>query len=173
MHIIGILGRSRVGKDTVATFLAESLGYSISRLASPIKGACRELFGFTAEQMEGPTKEHVDSHIGCTPRECMVWLTEHMRAQYGPTFFMDQLFSREKNVQSGIVIPDVRYASDMEAIRRRGGIIIKVSRKHPEFRHDFEDHIDTLHGDIHITNDGTIEDLRRQCAALFSVTGRG
>lgn len=73
-RIIGVLGRSRVGKDTFANVVvAESDGlYEVHRLSSPLKGACISLFGFTHAQVEGPEKERVDAGHGIRPRDAMM-----------------------------------------------------------------------------------------------------
>ena len=71
--LIGLLGRSRVGKDTVADALVAALATfgaraEIWRLSQPLKDAVRSLYGFCENQIEGSEKELADPRYGITPR---------------------------------------------------------------------------------------------------------
>jgi len=164
--IIGLLARSRCGKDTVCDYIVARHPATAEkvRLAQPIKDAVCNLYGFTHAQLEGPTKDTVDDTIGISPRDAMVSITNHVMNQLGNDFFSRRLFSsidsglRDKNCL--VVIPDVRYAHDLHEIRRRGGIIIKIQRSSlttPKYA--WEDPIDAMQGDYSIDNNGTIDDL--------------
>jgi hypothetical protein len=64
--IIGLVGRSvdpsgamcslGTGKDTVADILAESFNFQKMGLADPLKRFCRDVYGFTREQLWGPSE---------------------------------------------------------------------------------------------------------------------
>lgn len=157
--IVGLVGRSRVGKDTVASMLT---GFTVKRLAQPIKEACHALYGF--EDLESDVKEQIDHRIGLSPRMAMVDLTRFMQAQVGPKYFVNKLFESWDG-QSDIVIPDVRYLHDIEEIKRRGGITVKVTRIEGPL-HSWEDNIDSLACDFHVTNSGSLGDLRAQVDGL-------
>ena len=144
MTIVGLVGRSRVGKDTVAAALVAH-GYTIRRLAQPIKDACAALYEWTPETMETDLKECMDKRWGVSPRRAMVHLTHTMRMHMGPD-------------GENIVIPDVRYEHDIQEIHRRGGITIRITREHgPD--HEFEQHIDTLETTCTVKNNGTTQEL--------------
>ena len=67
--IIGLVGRSRVGKDTVAEYIIEQFNeYKIERLSNPLKKAVCNLYNFTPEQVESNQKEEIDKRYGFTPR---------------------------------------------------------------------------------------------------------
>jgi hypothetical protein len=143
------------------------------RLAAPIKEAVCALYGFTPDQVEGPEKELYDPVIGTSPRAAMVHLTKTIMQENGIDFFSKRLF---RDIDARLwskpiihIIPDVRYAHDLEEIRRRGGIVIKICRD-TCVRHAWEDPIDDLVGDITITNNGSLEDLRT--AVLRSLPSR-
>ena len=55
--IIGLSGQAGSGKDTVADFLVEHYGFVKVALADPIKRAAMEWWGFTEEQLWGPSSE--------------------------------------------------------------------------------------------------------------------
>jgi hypothetical protein len=162
--IIGLVGRSRVGKDTIAAALVHQ-GYTLRRLAQPVKDACVALYGWPIETLETDAKEVMDSRWGISPRRAMVHMTHVMRMHMGNDFFTRRFFD---DVQPGthIVIPDVRYAHDVEEIHRRGGITIRVIRElGPAY--DFESHIDTLKTTYVLNNDGTTDELVQKAVACI------
>lgn len=53
--IIGVSGVAGSGKSTTADFLANNHGFVAIALADPMKRFCREIFGFTNEQLWGPS----------------------------------------------------------------------------------------------------------------------
>lgn len=188
-RIIGLLGRSRVGKDTVAKEimgLLREVGGSpggagvVMRLAKPLKDAACALYGFTEEQIEGDAKEHVDPRYGITPRQAIRGLCKHMMGAHGTDFFTRCLYAKAE--AAGVVgevgarvliIPDVRYAHDISEIHRRGGVVWKVVRNTGAAGYlpqEGEDHIDALSGDAVIENNGTMADLALAVRRAFHQT---
>jgi len=170
IKIIGLLGRSRSGKDTVADHLMVLFPeYQIKRLSAPLKEASVALYGFTSAQIEGPLKEVTDARWSKTPRECIQSLTEYMMDHMGKDFFTKRLWDQcQSQHLTHIIIPDIRYEHDIYEIHRRGGIVIKVERPNNPFpRHAFENQIDFIKGDYRILNDSTIESLQKQVEQLI------
>jgi hypothetical protein len=170
--LIGILGRSRSGKDTVANIITDIYpeNYTIQRFAQPIKNALREIYEFTPEQLEDDQKEVIDFRYNITPRQAMQEMTTHYLNKHGAGFFSDKVFAKfDNNIPSGrgIIIPDVRYAHDIHQIRSRGGIVIKVIRSDMTLKHLVENHIIDLSGDYEIINDATIQSLKDTVRKLF------
>ena len=167
--LIGILGRSRSGKDTTAIIIKNLYpNYSIKRFAQPIKNALQEIYDFTPEQLEDDLKEIIDKRYNITPRQAMQEMTCFYLNKHGPGFFSDKLFNTFDNTQCSIIIPDVRYAHDIEQIHKRGGIILKISRPSLTLQHSIENNIVDLNGDYNIINNGTINDLENQIYELFN-----
>jgi hypothetical protein len=159
--IIGLVGRARVGKDTAASFLTDK--YTIRRLAQPVKDACKVLYGWSDVHIEGPDKEHIDRQWGISPRMAMLHLTHTMRQCNGSDFFTRRFFNQWDG-QEPVVVPDVRYAHDVEEIHRRGGITIKIKRNGgPDY--DVEFPIDSISTMYEVENNGSIEDLRLKVLA--------
>lgn len=159
-RIIGLVGRSRSGKDTIADYLINKNPlYKKVRLAEPIKEAVCCLYGFTPEQVESQDKENIDTRWGITPRQAMVHITQSLRDFMGKDFFSKRVLDNLPNYP--IIIPDVRYAEDIERIRSLGGIIIKIERPYST-KHTFEDSIDNLEGDYCIKNDGNLQHFYKQ-----------
>ena len=158
MKLIGLVGRSRVGKDTAADFLRGT--HEVRRLSQPVKDACKVLYGWSDAEVEGPAKEVIDPTHRITPRLAMVHLTQSIRTFMDAEFFTRRLFDAWDG-QTPIVIPDVRYEHDIRAIRQKGGITIKITRANAP-RHDFEFGIDDLETDYEVSNDGTVEEFKNK-----------
>lgn len=160
--IIGLLGRSRSGKDTVANaILASHPQYQIRRLSAPLKQATQALYDFTPDQLETDQKEQLDPRWNKTPRQAIQALTEHMMQQMGHDFFTRRLYANLPPNQP-IIIPDVRYPHDIQEITKRNGIVLKVVRPGNPIQHPFENHIDHLQGTHTLINDGSLQDLFNQ-----------
>ena len=189
--LIGIIGRSRSGKDTTANIIMSiySDQYTLQRFAQPIKNALKEIYDFTPEQLEDDEKELIDERYNITPRQAMQEMTAHYLKKHGGAFFSERVFtafdisvsasvsasisaSDNANVSApfGIIIPDVRYEHDINAIRNRGGIIIKVIR--PSLtatqQHTVEDNIQSFEADYTIVNDCDIPLLRNKIVNIFN-----
>lgn len=167
--IIGLLGRSRVGKDTVANELVHILGANctaITRLSQQLKDAACSLYSFSREQVEDEAKEIVDPRYGVTPRVCIQNLCTHIMAAHGVDFFSKQLFQKYDDrtfLGKYVIIPDVRYEHDIHEIHKRGGIVIKIIRTSPHIPlHEWENKIDRLNGDYAINNDKDIGHLQNE-----------
>lgn len=158
--IIGIAGRSRCGKDTIAQIIIDKYPqYKIRRLSEPLKIAVTTLYDYTPEQLESDAKESIDDRWGKTPRETMQSFTDYMMSYMGHDFFTKQLYFKYKSDEY-IIIPDIRYEHDVHEIKKRNGIVIKVERPSSFVSHDFEKHIDNLTYHYFIKNNGTIEQLQ-------------
>jgi hypothetical protein len=155
--IIGLVGRSRVGKDTAASFFEGT--HQVRRLAQPVKDACKVLYGWSDREVESAAKEAHDPKWNLTPRMAMVHLTHAMRQCNGTNFFTKRFFENWDG--QPVVIPDVRFNDDVTEIHRRGGITIKITREGcPD--HSFEFPIDFLGTTYEVTNDGTVEELKEK-----------
>jgi hypothetical protein len=172
--IVGLCGRARHGKDTIADYLVSNYKFQKYSFANPLKRGCMELFGFTEEQVFGELKEVVDPLWGCTPRQMLQVLgTELLQLhvqEYIPSFKENigrkvwvKCFNRYYNntENKNITIADVRFDHEVEGIKSLGGIIIKVLR--PGMvdgdLHASEVGIDNISYDHLIINDGDLNDL--------------
>jgi len=160
--VIGLLGRSRSGKDTVANIIMSNYPeYTIVRLSAPLKQAATALYHLTPEQLETDQKEIPDPRWNKTPRQLIQSLTDHVMQNMGHDFFTKRLYDGLQPHQP-IIIPDVRFAHDITEIMKHKGIVIKITRPGNPIQHPFENHIDHLTGTHHLINDSTIENLANQ-----------
>lgn len=171
-RIIGLLGRSRCGKDTVASIIKNALpeqNYRIVRLSAPIKEAARHLFSFDEDQIEGHRKEMVDDRWGVTPRQVFQTITTDTMKYMGQDFFTRVLYEKFDNGILGhnIIIADLRFEHDIEEIKKRGGVVFKVVRTNPPVKYACEDHLDNIQELPIIRNDKSIRYLKTQVKLLL------
>lgn len=167
VKLIGLVGRARSGKDTVAKALGPE--YTLKRMARPVKDACKALYAWTDEALETELKDFKNEFWGLTPRATMVHLTHQIKEYMGQDFFTRRFFA-EWDGKTPIVIPDVRYSQDIDEIHRRGGVTIKIIRPGTVL-HEFENEIDGLRATWTIVNDGTIDELEAKIKELLKLKG--
>lgn len=159
--IIGLAGRARSGKDTVASLFTHT--HRVVRFAQPIKEAVKALYGWSGIAMETDIKDVVDPKWGVSPRSAMVHVAQTTRMFVANDFFVTRLFDAWEG--DAIVIPDVRYKHEVDAIHAKGGITIKITREGIH-KHDIEFTVDELETTYEITNNDSLDSLHRQIDSL-------
>jgi hypothetical protein len=161
--IIGLAGRARSGKDTVALCIKTLAPcYEIRRLAQPVKDSLKALYSWDDRHTEGDLKEVFDPAVGKSPRQAMIQTAERVKQESGQDFFIKSLL----NTWSGqdIVIPDVRFQIEIDHIRRNGGVIVKIERA--ESSHfSWEDNIDNFVTEYTLHNT-SLQNLQKQVEVL-------
>jgi hypothetical protein len=160
-QIIGLVGRARSGKDTVANFFRAT--HSVRRFAQPMKDAVKALYGWSDVAIETNLKDCIDPYWGITPRTGMIHMAESTKQFVSRDFFIKRLFGAWRG--EPIVIADVRYENEVRAIHERGGITIKIKRASVP-KHEIEDQIDSLQTTYEVGNDGTLHELRVEIERL-------
>lgn len=180
--LIGIAGKKRSGKDTLAA-LFEEMGYVKTPFVKPLKDASRIIFGFDDEQLYGEDKETPDPFWGFSPRLALQVLgTEACRDAFGDAMVRKGIWTQEESediwvkaalkaaeTQPQTVISDVRFHNEAEAIMRRGGHLFVLKRASVENSGDphasedmsFVSAIKKAYPDqvTMVMNDGSINDL--------------
>lgn len=179
IKIIGITGRARAGKDTVANILMEEIPCTMRyALADPIKDAMYGMLGANdlASKMHlMQTKEDEIPWLGHSPRAILQELGGTLRENLSTDFwirFLDRFIYEWKQTEEVlgnyedmypiyVVVPDVRYNNEAEYIKEKEGIMIHVVRPDtPDVRsHSSEQGVSKKYIDHHIDNDGTIDEL--------------
>jgi hypothetical protein len=128
--IIGIGYRARTGKDTIATYLDRWHGFLRVSFADSLKRCCQEVFGFSAVQLHGSSKETIDPYWGFSPRWALQTIgTELFREQIDPDIWVKSVLRRiERAPEQNWVISDVRFPNEAEAIQAMGGFVVRVDR---------------------------------------------
>lgn len=179
MSIIGITGRKRHGKDTIADYLVAHHGYTKMAFADPIRDICRDMFGFTAEQF-ADDKEAIDDRWGISPRRAMQFIgTDLVRAHIhellpdvGEDFWVKCLMNR---VPPGarVVVSDVRFPNEAAAIRGVGTLWRVTRPTHVDLEKDMhisETMIGDLQVDVEIDNTDDLASLYRQTEASLGAS---
>lgn len=135
MRIVGIHGRARSGKDTLAGFLVEHHGFHRIALADPIRQFVSSITGISVEDlMDSALKEAPLAEFGGrSPRQMMQTLgTEWGRDMIAPDLWLTVCrlgIERSKRAGAvGVVIPDVRFENEAEMVRALGGEVAHVIR---------------------------------------------
>jgi phosphomevalonate kinase len=151
MRLIGLSGKARSGKDAVADMCASLYGWRKMKLADPLKKMCRDMFGLTCDHTDGILK---DLPIGTTsPRELMIKVGQLGRT-VSPNFWIGKLeeaILKTPQAQLGTyVIADVRFKNEMEWIKRRHGILVRLERsvdlRGPDIKDPSETELDAYDG---------------------------
>lgn len=143
--LVGIIGLKRSGKNAIAEYLKQNHNFKIYSFAQPLKDACKILFDFTEDQVNGGMKEVVDERYNTTPRKVMqVFGTElfqydiqrhipELNNKIGRGFWTYKFqcwYEKEliNNTNVNVVVSDVRFLHEESVIRMFEGKIWRVNR---------------------------------------------
>jgi hypothetical protein len=191
MRIIGLTGRARSGKDTVAGILADELGGNVVRqgFADKLKLSAARIFHpeYDVEQAiawcnvvkegarlgAGVDFEWGYESVGsCTGREFLQrYGTEAHRDVFGEDFWLDAVLPAGRDDADVLVIPDVRFVNEAERVRARGGELWEIRRPGVGIgeAHVSEAGIPGTLWTCLLHNDGDIDDLRTVVRGLLGV----
>ena len=169
--IIGLVGPSGSGKSAAAKVLTNTYGFRLAPMAGPLK---RMLIagGLQYDDVYGGLKEVPNDILGGqTPRHAMQTLgTEWGRDHIHPDIWVNMWTAsyRRDAVESGygllqpVVVDDVRFDNEVQAIRDLGGVIVEVFRPGAVYSttHRSEKGVGII--DARINNTGDLTHLRLQ-----------
>lgn len=165
MIIIGLVGTKSAGKDTFADYFIHTYSENTKivkyAFATPLKKACKELFLLSDIQLSGTIeKETIDSRWGLSPRQMFQIVgTDFIRNGIDENFWLrhfehwiDSQLSIELSDRPSIVlVSDVRFQNEVNLIKEKGGIIIKINRNSDRTKNDSNDRDSTTK---HISESG-------------------
>jgi len=172
MNIIGLYSSvPQCGKSSIAKIMA-LYGWTRLSLASPIKkavfGVLVDLLGdseIALDMVYGTRKdEPIPQLKGLTGRRMQQTLgSEWGRDCVHPDVWVNcAMAMAERNPDKSFIVDDVRFANEAEAIRARGGLMVKVTRSGVEYdglEHRSEGGLDDWPFDLVLRNDGSMDDL--------------
>lgn len=178
--LIGLAGFISVGKDSVAKALATSYAFQPHSLADPIRRLAEKIdpvVGWRniecgmSLRFEPIRYTEVLSDVGGyrrakdevpEVRRFLQQLGTRVREELGEDVWVDALFRLiAANGESRVVIPDVRFDNEVDAIRDKGGEVWLVTREGygRTSDHVTEELPETLVPDYTIVNDNSLCDL--------------
>jgi hypothetical protein len=204
MRIIGVCGSAGSGKSAVADILARECGFVVIALADPLKRFCAEawgwdratLWGSSHRRNEPDTRYRMASGEFLTPRRALqvlgtefgrtmdpdVWVRLAIQmaarvgagANYAPEIGLTNWLFPIHETYNGVVIPDVRFRNEVDAINRAGGKVWKVVRDGAGLEgeaglHASEQELVRIPGSefaAALDNNGTLEELRANVLGL-------
>lgn len=187
--LIGIHGKPRAGKDTVAKRLVSKYKLLQYGPSFPVKKATAAMFEIDEQLLwDDKTKDLMDEYWGISYREMAQKVgKESSRDVFGDDFWMrhvDLMWTRIQNElpynnyedlsYGGMLLADIRYANEVAWVKRNGGLVIFVTRENRDYvaneSHPAEQGLDLSLADVVIPNNGTIEELHAKvnmCVAPF------
>jgi hypothetical protein len=137
MRLIGISGKARSGKDTLADYMVNAYGWHKVSLARPLKDFCKEYFGLTEDQVNGVLKEAPTHHRKpngsfYTGREILCKVGQDMR-NIDPNIWINRLkdeILKTPQAQMGTyVISDIRFINEAKWLQSYShGYVIRLER---------------------------------------------
>ncbi|QPB09783.1 dNMP kinase [Streptomyces phage Shady] len=168
MHDVALMGKARSGKDTAAAFLVDVHGYKRLAFADPLKHMADEVdpliptsvgvhvrlkslvrdVGWEYAKDNYPEVRRVLQHIGQTIRD------------RDPDYWVRLLMAQVEGAREfgyPVVVSDVRYPNEAEALRAAGFKLVRIYRPGNEDAgtHESETALDNYVGDAVIRNDMT------------------
>lgn len=166
--IVGITGKARAGKSTIAAHLL-SQGFQEISFAAPIRMFACHMLNCTLQDLEKIKETPQKLFGGHTPRHFMQQLGTEFGRSINPTIWVDYCLNN-LSYDLDYVISDVRFKNEAEAITKEGGVIIHVVRDgvHTQSAgHASEQGIPQEYITNTIHNNGDIEELKRKVDALL------
>ncbi|MEU6959621.1 hypothetical protein [Streptomyces chrestomyceticus] len=179
--LIGFAGAARSGKDTAASFLVEH-GWQRKAFADPVRDMLyalnpdlRDPSGFLgvadlAERVDTYGWEKVKRVHPEVRRYLQRLGTEAGREVLGADVWVNALFRDCEEWDTPVVITDVRFPNEAEAIRNHGGVVVNILRPSrapiAAADHISENALVDYDFDVTVLNSGTLEGLRASVLAV-------
>lgn len=169
MRDIALLGRAQAGKDTVGARLVARFGYTRLAFADPLKDMAVEInpivardgigefrlaplvnaYGWDRAKTEFPEVRRILQSVGQGIRD------------RDPNYWVSVLQRNMRRLSGPIVVTDVRYMNEVNALEDYGFRAVRVIRPGiPEMNHSSETALEDFCAGVNIMNTGTLEDLR-------------
>lgn len=167
--IIGLSGKARAGKDTVAAILVEDYGFTRLAFADVIKACVYtldpiiSLSGLRLQYLVDSNGWEAAKEFPEVRRLLQVFGSEVGRELIDEQIWIEMTMSGIK-AGSNIVISDVRFKNEAEEIKYQGGQVWRITRaiNADNDNHLSETQLDSWNFDHYVPNNGTMEDLKKE-----------
>lgn len=179
--IISLSGKRGSGKNTVAELIQQQQsGWQIVAFADKLKSIASQLTGVDLEDMYTQYGKKIFlQEWGMTVGEILQKLgTDAIRNNLHTDAWILATLANYKPSIDNIIICDMRFPNEAQAIKDRGGFLIRIEGDPlkqqgdgtRDDNHPSETALDDYEGfDAHIKNDGTLEQLKEQVEFVFRV----
>lgn len=173
--LVGLVAHKRAGKDTVAARLVDRHGFTRYAFADPLKAAALALDPIV-EWIPGlydlPAPVRLSEMVGNDGweaakdrREVRRTLQQFgvgLRDTLGESVWLDYAMRRIDADPGPVVVTDVRFPNEADAIEARGGVLVRITRPGTDGdRHISETALDMRPVDYVLHNGGNLDDLTR------------
>ena len=186
--LIGLTGKQGTGKDTVGEILIRDYGFKRHAFADPVREMALAINPWIVERDEMGDQSaevrlaDVVAAFGWdqakrlfpeTRRLLQAIGTDAVRNIIGQNTWIDLAMSRvseELVAGNRVIITDVRFRNEAEAIQLIGGDVIKLIRDGvagSNTTHVSETELDSIVPDVEIDNNHTVADLEREVASVL------
>jgi hypothetical protein len=171
---IGIRGSGPgSGKDTACEHIMKHIGNARhEKFATPLRECVQAITGVPVEKtqtVEGKNMyfEEMEMTIG---KFLQIFGTEIVKNNMYPNVWVDALFRRFRDDEI-VVISDVRFPNEQEAVKNRKGIVLEINSNREiddtqvagrSLNHASERALDGFPADYTIHNNGTLEELEKK-----------
>jgi hypothetical protein len=197
--VIGITGKAGSGKDSIADFLIAKFGFFKMSLADPIKKIVKEAFCFSDEEINDrrlrelarydlpPTFSSENFGRYWSIRKLLQFIgTDFFRNKINEDIWVEKLHDKilyqgdypeifNEKIHNLFVIPDFRFQNEIDYMKEIFSDkfkVLKVTRPGISDNVGIANHASEnqeLTFDIHIENDGTLEDLYKKVQNLDEI----
>lgn len=117
MIIIGITGTIGAGKGTIVEYLVKEKGFAHFSVRGFLLERIRQ-FGLPEN------------------RDSMFHLANELRAEYGPSYVVDQLFIEAVKSRKNSIIESIRTTGEIDSLRKQEGFYLLAVDADPKLRYD-------------------------------------
>lgn len=190
-HLIGVMGKKRHGKDTFAARLTSTHAYTRLAFADPMRDALYRLDPLIRLEQDETGPLGLALSAGGTLRRLSFLVDAYgweetkairevrrLLQEYGtglrdathPDVWVEATLRKAEPILGPVVITDVRFPNEVDAVRDRGGLLVYVVNPTvPDTNdpHPSENAVDRSDADVIVWNGGTIEDLHREADTII------
>lgn len=167
MIIVGISGKKLSGKDTLCQFISEASVLPVYRIG--FADALKE----EVSRATGMTLTAIECNKARFRGLLQAWGTDFRRHFFGDNYWVDKVYVQLNSLPDNCiaVIPDVRFLSEAESIKRIGGLLVRVDRKMEHSvkdLHSSEIELDGYNGfDERVSNHDSLADYHLRALELM------
>jgi len=129
--LIGFIGKMGTGKTTAADYLVENYKFKKLNFKDALDNELVELFPQVIERLTGlPAEEGIQQKPTCDEmRELKQKFGTDVRRAQTEDYWVHQWINSYQNMFSeNVCVDDVRFLNEVEAIKRFGGLIVRLER---------------------------------------------